>query len=422
MHPLTFSLTRYPTAGVRAGVGRRRRRAVPLVVATGAVLGLLVAAAPAALAGGGGVPPVACDSSVPFLSGTGGYDTFRVPSAVVLPSGALLAFAEGRVSGAGDTGEIDVVARRSEDGGCSWGPLTVVAEGAGDTRGNPAPVVDPATGRLVLVTCYNSGEVGEGQIMRGEVTPEQSRRVFVQTSDDEGRTFTAPREITDQAKLPDWRWYATGPGHAIALTTGEHAGRLLVPANHSTAPPAGSPDTGQEARYYGSHALYSDDGGVSWELGYIDDSYDGLVNSNESSVAELPDGRLYFSVRDQNGEAAGNRLGGYSSDGGASLEGPLTAQPGLESVPVVQGSVLRLPGEEGPLLFSGPSNPGVREALTVWRSDDDGASFEPAVTLSEQPAAYSDLVRLDDGTVGVLYETGVQGPYETVEFRRLDES
>ncbi|MRT44952.1 exo-alpha-sialidase, partial [Xylella fastidiosa subsp. multiplex] len=105
---------------------------------------------------------------------------------------------------------------------------------------------------------------------------------------------------------------ATGPGHAVALTRGRHAGRLLVPANHSAAPPAGSSDTGQEAKYYGAHALYSDDGGRTWQLGFVDDSYDGTDNSNESTAAQLPDGRLYFSARDQNGSSVGNRLDTYS--------------------------------------------------------------------------------------------------------------
>jgi sialidase-1 len=66
----------------------------------------------------------------------------------------------------------------------------------------------------VLLTSYNSGEVTQAQIMRGEVTPEQSRRVFVQHSRDDGRHFSPPREITSQVKRPSWRWYATGPGHA----------------------------------------------------------------------------------------------------------------------------------------------------------------------------------------------------------------
>lgn len=211
----------------------RQARAMTILSRTLLVTAVLVApvtfAAPASARSG-------CTSSVPYVSGSGGYDTYRIPATVVTGRGTVLAFAEGRHNSAGDTGNIDVVLRRSTDGGCTWGQLSVVAAGEGDTRGNPAPVVDPRTGAIVLVTSYNSGTVTEGQIMRGEVTPEQSRRVFVQRSWDDGRSFTAPRDITGEVKPPSWRWYATGPGHAVALTRGVHAGRLVVPANHSAAP------------------------------------------------------------------------------------------------------------------------------------------------------------------------------------------
>ncbi|MFE5921746.1 sialidase family protein [Streptomyces sp. NPDC002285] len=360
-----------------------------------------------------------CTSSVPYVSGEGGYDTYRIPATITTPRGTVLAFAEGRHDGAGDTGDIDVVLRRSLDGGCTWGPQSVVASGDGDTRGNPAPVVDPRTGAVVLVTSYNSGDVTEAQIMRGEATPEQSRRVFVQRSADDGRHFSSPRDITGQVKPSNWRWYATGPGHAIALRRGPHAGRLVVASNHSAAPAPGSGDTGQESKYYGAHAIYSDDGGRSWRMGFVDDSYDGFSNANESTAAELPDGRLYFNSRDQNGTSAGNRLDSHSGDGGETLDRPYTVQPALNEVPVVEGSVLQLPGVRGALLFSGPSVPTARQSMAVWRSTDGGATFTKALTLSQQRAAYSDLVPLGRGVVGILYETGVEGTYETIEFRRL---
>lgn len=333
--------------------------------------------------------------------------------------GTVLAFAEGRHDGAGDSGPIDVVLRRSSDGGCTWDPLRVVTAGDGDTRGNPAPVVDPRTGRIVLVTSSNSGAVTEAQIMRGEVTAHQGRRVFVQTSRDDGLRFSPPRDITAEVKPPGWRWYATGPGHAIALRHGPHAGRLVVAANHSAAPPKGSTATGRDAKYYGAHAIYSDDGGRTWHLGFADRTYDGRVNANESSVAELPDGRLYFSARDQGGTSPGNRLDTYSSDGGETLDRPYAIQPTLNDVPVVQGSVLQLQGARAPLLFSGPSVPTARRSMALWRSTDGGATFTKAVTLSSWRAAYSDLVQLGGGRVGVLYETGAAGPYDTIEFRRL---
>lgn len=360
-----------------------------------------------------------CVSSVPYAAGRDGYDTYRVPATVVTRHGTVLAFAEGRHTSAADTGDIDVVLRRSTDGGCIWGPLEVVAAGEGNTRGNPAPVVDPRSGTVVLMTSYNSGAVTEAQIMRGEVAPERGRRVFVQRSGDDGRSFTPPRDITAAVKPPGWRWYATGPGHALALTHGPHTGRLLVPADHSAAPPPGSPDTGREPRYYGAHALYSDDGGRTWHLGFVDATYDGVTNANETSIAQLPDGCLYISSRDQNGSGPGHRLGTYSGDGGRSLVRPFAVQRTLDHVPVVEGSVLQLRGGKAPLLFSAPSVPTTRRAMALWSSTDTGRTFTQALTLSPRWAAYSDLVQLDHDTVGVLYETGVAGPYETIEFRRV---
>ncbi|MGJ5751309.1 sialidase family protein [Streptomyces puniciscabiei] len=354
-----------------------------------------------------------CMSSVPYVSGRGGYATYRIPAVVRTRLGTVLAFAEGRRHGAADTGDIDVVLRRSTDGGCTWGPLTVVAAGDGDTRGNPAPVVDPRTGAVVLVTCANGGKATEDQIRRGA----GDRRVFVQRSGDDGRHFTPPADITAQVKRPGWRWYATGPGHAIALTRGPHAGRLLVPANHSVAAPAGSP--GPASRYDGGHALYSDDGGHTWHLGFVTGPHGGVTNVNETTAAQLPDGRLYFNARDQYGTAPGNRLDTYSSDGGTTLDRPYTVQPTLNAVPVVQGSLLQLGGRKVPLLFSAPSVPTARRALALWSSRDSGRTFTRERTLSNHPAAYSDLVQLGPGTVGVLYETGNKRAYDTVEFRRL---
>ncbi|MFF8949113.1 exo-alpha-sialidase [Streptomyces sp. NPDC014940] len=364
-------------------------------------------------------PAAGCASSVPYTAGEGGYDAYRIPAAVVTRRGTVLAFAEGRHDGADDSGDIDVVLRRSADGGCTWGKLTVVAAGQGDTRGNPAPVVDPRTGAVVLVTSFNAGSATEARIMRGEVAPGQGRRVFVQRSLDDGRRFTTPRDITAAVKPPRWRWYATGPGHALALTRGPHAGRLLVPADHSTAPPPGSPDTGQEPRYYGAHALYSDDGGRTWRLGFTDDGHDGVTNANETGAAQLPDGRLYFSSRDQHGSGPGHRLDAFSSDAGATLDAPFAVQSTLDDVPVVQGSVLQPPGAHAPLLFSAPSVPTARRAMALWRSTDGGRTFSRVLTLSGRPAAYSDLVPLGAHTAGLLYETGTNGPYDRIEFRRL---
>lgn len=357
-------------------------------------------------------PPSGC-TSVPYTSGTEGYHTFRIPAVVQGRGGTVLAFAEGRVESAGDTGAIQVVLRRSTDGGCTWGPLAVVSTNGDATAGNPAPVVLPS-GEIVLLTTTN-GRVTEREIMSGTVSAEDSRRVFVQRSKDNGRTWSPPREITSVAKEADWRWYATGPGHAIVLRHGRHAGRIVVPANHSQAPPAGSPDVGTEAKYYGGHDLISDDGGRTWRIGFTEDLADTTTASNETTVAELPDGRLYFNSRNQG--TGTNRVDGYSRDGGASLAAPYAQQPGL-TIPKVQGTVLQTVRPDT-LLFSGPANATARRQLTIRASSDGGRTWRDAKVVSDAPAAYSDLVQLTGSRIGLLYETGVNGSYETITFTQL---
>lgn len=376
-----------------------------------------VSAEPAAEQAAVGGKRPGCETSTPYTSGTEGYDGFRIPAVVTTRSGMVLAFAEGRRTGLGDAGDIDLVLKRSTDGGCTWGPLQIVIDSGPNTSGNPAPVVTE-TGRVVLVSTYNGGEASEAEIMRGEVPADQSRRVFVQYSDDEGATWTEPREITATAKAPNWRWYATGPGHAIRLTKGAHRNRLVVPANHSIAPPEGSTDLGTEAKYYGGHSLLSDDGGQTWRIGYVDDNPDGYVNVNESTAAELPDGRIYFNTREHNGSAPGTRADAYSADGGETLELPFRPQATIVG-PVVQGSVLQLSGPKAPLVYSGPAEPTARAAMTLRVSTDQGATWTPALPLSGLPAGYSDLVQLDRDTLGVLYETGDFGTYERIVFRRV---
>src|ERR1700754_3371389 len=140
--------------------------AVTLGLALALPAGVLAAQAPAQAA----ADPVR--QTVVFESGTEGYDTFRIPAIVRSEAGTLLAFAEGRVGGGGDTGDIDLVLRRSHDNGRSWGPLQVIGDNGLNVFGNPTPVVDPATGDIVLLSTHNAGDASEAAIMRGEVTPE----------------------------------------------------------------------------------------------------------------------------------------------------------------------------------------------------------------------------------------------------------
>ncbi len=61
-----------------------------------------------------------------FESGTDGYNTFRIPAMTTTPNGTILAFAEGRKQGSSDTGDIDLVLKRSEDNGRTWSKLSII--------------------------------------------------------------------------------------------------------------------------------------------------------------------------------------------------------------------------------------------------------------------------------------------------------
>ena len=182
-----------------------------------------------------------------FVSGTEGYHTFRIPSAIVTPHGTVLAFCEGRKSGRGDAGNIDLVLRRSTDGGLTWSSLQTVWDDGPNTCGNPCPVVDRTTGTVWLLLTWNRGDDPEPKIIARQ--SKDTRRVFVTHSTDDGVTWTKPTEITDSTKLTNWTWYATGPGAGIQIERGPHQRRLVIPCDHIEA---------GTKRYY-SHVIYSDD-------------------------------------------------------------------------------------------------------------------------------------------------------------------
>lgn len=332
------------------------------------------------------------------------YHTFRIPAVIKAPDGTVLAFAEGRRLVAADSGDIDLVLRRSLDGGRTWEPLQVVGDNGPNTFGNPVPMVDPATGDIVLLSTHNAGHVNAGQIRRGEVTPEESRRVFVQRSADSGVTWSEPVELTSEVKPSHWKWYATGPGHGITLQHGPHAGRLVAPCNHSFLVDTVSREN--------SHVIYSDDGGHTWQLGAVA-TQTGDAVGNENSAAELSDGTIYFNARNSHLLNPGNRIATTSSDGGETYDGPYV--PVLDIVtPQVQGSVLQLSpavDRRERIVFSGPGHFVARENLTLRSSRDQAQTWNDGNVLYDGPAGYSDLVELGkagDGPplIGALYENG----------------
>jgi len=325
-----------------------------------------------------------------------GYNNIRIPTIAVTKTGTLLAFAEGRVGG--DAGDIDTIMRRSEDGGKTWGKIEVVWDDEKNTCGNPAPLVDLQTGTIWLFNTWNLGSDHESAIMVGK--SKHPRKVYLCKSTDDGKTWSKPEELADLRQEP-WRWYATGPCNGIQLTRGPHKGRLICPANHSDkATPK------RTSKTYRSHIIYSDDHGKTWKLGGVHEPL-----TNESTVVELSGGEVMQNMRSYHGKH--NRAVAVSTDGGVTF-GKVYLDDGLKS-PVCQASILRYSWkEEGKsrILFASPGGRG-REKMTVRVSYDEGKTWPVSKLIYAKGSAYSNLVKLPDEKVGLLYE---KDGYATITF------
>ena len=333
-----------------------------------------------------------------YVGGSDGYASFRIPALGVAPDGSVLAFCEGRRQSANDHGAIEVLVRRSSDHGLTWGPIQIVWSDSANTCGNPTVVTDRETGVIWLFMTWNRGTETESQILSG--TAQESRRVWVTHSEDQGRHWASPEDITAQVKSPDWRWYATGPGNGIQLVRGSHAGRLVIPANHSIWREGKS--------VYRAHVFYSDDHGKSWKLGGVEGD-----QTNESAVAELDDGRLLQNMRSYHGK--NRRAIAISRDSGESWS-PVTLDETLIE-PVCQASLISVasqkPGTGTVLAFSNPASLK-RERLTVRFSPDGGTTWPGGEVVHAGPAGYSSLGLVSPTSVGCLFENGLESPYERI--------
>ena len=307
-----------------------------------------------------------------FVNGTEGYACYRIPAIIKAPNGDVLAFCEGRKNNCGDAGDIDIVMKRSTNNGHTWQPLELVYE-EGDTAlitiGNPCPVVDETNGRLWMPFCRNNSTV------------------YVGYSDDSGYTWSTRQEVTSQVKAPGWGWYATGPGVGIQLKNEPYDGRLVIPSDHNY-------------NGYGSHMMYSDDHGTTWN--YSDRILPGC---NECQAVELIDGTVMNNARSYEIDPD-HRAIAASTDGGHTWSTAWFDQELPE--PTCQASFLRYTRSDSEdidrVLFSNPSHTSSRINMTVKMSYDEGDSWPVAKQIYDGSGAYSCLVVLPDWNIGCFYE------------------
>ncbi len=349
-----------------------------------------------------------------FENGKNGYACYRIPAIIKAPNGQLLAFAEGRVNGCNDFGNVDIVLRKSDAKGNSWQQVSKIVDYGKLQAGNPAPVVDLLDpkfpqGRIFLF--YNTGNNHERKVRNGKGL----REVWYITSIDNGNTWSTPTNITQSVHRPnhppkynfkeDWRSYALTPGHAIQLKNPNHKGRIYVPANHSAGPPQNG------FNEYQAHGFYSDDHGKTWQLS----ESVKVPSSNESIAVELSDGQLMQNIRHQNGSQR-ERLVALSSDGGNSWD--TTYFDAQLPSPVCQASIIyyQLPNKKRAILFSNPNSKSSRKNMTVRASFDEGKTWLISRIIREGESAYSDLVVQKNKEIGLLYEHGNDGGIHFAQF------
>jgi sialidase-1 len=339
-----------------------------------------------------------------FVAGQEGYHTYRIPALAVTTKGSLLAFCEGRKHSASDAGDIALLLKRSTDSGASWSAQQLVWDDIEHTCGNPCPVVESETGVIWLLMTWNHGDDRESRIIDG--TSQDTRRVFVTYSEDDGMRWATPIEITSDVNRPGWTWYATGPGAGIQIERGRHRGRLVIPCDHIEA----------ETKHRYSHVIYSDDHGHTWKLGGRTPQH----QVNECEVVELTGGRLMLNMRNYD-RSQRRRKVSISRDGGMTW-GVIYADTALIE-PICQASIRRYSwpgrGSQDIILFSNPAHEEERVNMAVRLSYDGGKSWPSSQSLHAGPSAYSCLAVLPNGDVACLYEAGENQPYESIVFARF---
>jgi sialidase-1 len=324
------------------------------------------------------------------------FQSVRIPNIVAAADGAVLAFA--------NSGKL---LRRSEDAGRSWGPVQEVGYDAAGSA-----IVDANTRDVMVVDSKN------GHLWR---------------SRDHGKTWSR-EEIVVKPNVMGHGSRDGVPAHTaasesgITLLHGKHKGRLLMPAR--LQPPKGNND--QEWWPYNYNAaIYSDDGGKTWQTS-------GPVQSGtgEGTLAELSGGPIYYNSRSHMSVDNRRRIA-WSYDGGEmwvdweasddlfEVGEPFYFKYGTKPSYGCNAGLVRMPLEctEGKdvLLFSTPDNPGrSRVKMTVWASFDRAASWPVKRLVYEGPSAYSSLAAGRDGNVYLLFERGRKKLYESIAAARFN--
>lgn len=327
-------------------------------------------------------------------AGDDNVNTYRIPGIVQTDRGTLIAVYDIRYTGSGDLpGNIDVGMSRSNDSGRTWQPMKIIMDmGAPHENngiGDPAVLFDPITKKIFVAALWSKGNRSiAGSI--GGISPDSTGQFVLVSSTDDGATWSAPHTITPQIKEPAWKIFFNGPGNGIVMQDG----KLVFAAQYWTA-----------GNIPYSTIIYSDNNGSTWKGKILGPK----SNTTESQVVETTPGTLMLNMRDNRGSF---RSVATTTNMGASWMEHATSYNTLPD-PVCMGSLIKAKVNvngtlKDVLFFSNPNTSAApREKITIKASLDLGQTWLPVnqLLIDERSCyGYSCLTKIDDNTIGLLYE------------------
>ena len=300
---------------------------------------------------------------------------YRIPSIVTAPNGDLIAAIDERVPNGNDlnrNNDINIVVRRSADNGKTWFAIERVVDfPLGKSGSDPSMIVDDVTKEIFLF--YNFMDL------------DNEKNVYYLhyiKSDDNGKTWSKPVDITSQIAMPEWKndfkFITSGTG--IFTRTGKLL-HCLVNLNR------------------GLYVFGSNDHGKSWY--FIDTP---IKPADESKIVELVDGSWMINSRVN--DKKGMRYVHVSADEGKTWE----SRPESALIdPGCNGSIIRYTSindgyKKNRLLFANAKMEKGRKNMTVRISYDEGKTWSEGKTIYPGSSAYSCLTILKNGDIGLFFE------------------
>ena len=323
---------------------------------------------------------------------------YRIPGVITAKDGSIVAVTDKRKYNQGDLPEdIDIVCRRSTDGGHTWSEPYTIAQGTGYNHGFGDCVLAWTNDDNGLIAGFVGG------VGLWNSTPSNPIRSYIARSYDNGQTWTEPEDITDfifgsNCVVPEhrtWRASFFGSGNGLITSTGRI---MFVAAIRETT-----------AQSLSNYAVYSDDNGITWHV-----SGRASVSGDEAKVTELVDGRILMSIRHN-----GKRWYNISNDGGETWQSSTSTWNDI-TAPACNGDMIRYTSvnqgfNKNRLLHSVPFGSS-RTDVSVYISYDEGETWPVRKCIVPYSSAYSSLCVLPDGTIGLYVEEEYPGNsgYSTV--------